>query len=274
MPIDHYENFPVASVLLPRKFREPIEAIYAFARTADDIADEGDAPPAKRLDDLARFEAALDAIALGEEVFDPLFKRLSKAIHEWGLPIGLLRDLLDAFKQDVVKTRYEDIDSLLDYCRRSANPVGRLLLHLYRATDADKLAQSDAICSALQIINFLQDVAIDWQKNRVYLPQKELAEFRVTEEEIRDCRLDSNWPLLMHFQITRARLMMMQGAPLARALPGRLGWELRLVVLGGLRILEKIEAADHDVFLARPTLKALDWALLSWRALFSYPRHP
>ena len=282
MSVDHYENFPVASLLLPRRFREPVEAIYAFARTADDIADEGDASPGQRLDQLTRFDAALDTIALGEAVvdplfatlFSPLFTRLARAIDDHGLPIGLLRDLIDAFKQDVVKTRYADLDELKDYCRRSANPVGRLLLHLYRAATPENLAQSDAICSALQLINFLQDIAIDWQKDRVYLPQADLAEFGVSEDAIRDCRIDGNWDTFMHFQITRVRLMMMQGAPLARALPGRIGWELRLVVLGGLRILEKIEHVEHDVFLRRPTLNLRDWALLSWRALLSYPRLP
>lgn len=268
MAVDHYENFPVASVLLPRRLRAPVEAIYCFARSADDIADEGDAPPELRLVELARYDAALDAITLGQPVDAPIFARLSHAVHRFDLPLGPLRDLLSAFRQDVVKTRYETFDDVLDYCARSANPVGRLMLHLYGAATPDNLAQSDAICTALQVINFLQDVVIDWRKDRVYLPMNELAGFQVGLEHLACCRVDAAWHTLMRFQITRVRALMLQGAPLARRLPGRLGWELRLVVLGGLRILEKIEAVDHDVFLRRPTLNARDWALLSWRALF------
>lgn len=274
MPVDHYENFPVASLLLPARLREPVEAIYAFARSADDIADEGDAPPAARHMRLDGYRAALDAIERGESPREgelaPMFARLARNIRAHGLPVGLFRDLLAAFTQDIDKTRYADFAELADYCRRSANPVGRLLLHLYRAATPDNLRLSDCICTSLQLINFWQDVAIDRDKRRIYLPLDEMARFGVAEADLATARCDHAWCTLMAFQVERARAMMLDGAPLARRLPGRIGWELRLMVLGGLRVLERIEAAGYDVFRRRPTLGRSDWPRLAWRAL-AYP---
>lgn len=271
MPVDHYENFPVASFLLPARLREPVEAIYAFARSADDIADEGDADPLLRLARLDDYRLELSAIEQHRPPNDgsrsQLFTRLGRNIHSFDLPLQPFRDLLDAFSQDVVKTRYEDFGELADYCRRSANPVGRLLLHLYGAVTPDNLRMSDEICTSLQLINFWQDVAIDHDKQRVYLPLDELTRFGVTEAHIEDGRCDAAWRALMTFQVERARVMMLRGAPLARRLAGRIGWELRLAVLGGLRILERIECARYDVFRHRPTLNSADWARLVWRAL-------
>ncbi|GAB2891828.1 squalene synthase HpnC [Uliginosibacterium flavum] len=267
MPVDHYENFPVASVLLPRRLREPVEAIYAFARSADDIADEGDATNEERLAGLAAYQRELDVIAAGGTPTEAMFARLARNVREWQLPIQLLRDLLDAFAQDVVKKRYADFPDVLDYCRRSADPVGRLLLHLYGETSADNLRRSDLICSALQIINFWQDVGVDWRKDRVYLPQDSLARFGVSEAQIAAGTVDTAFRALMQYEVQRARSMMRDGAPLATALPGRVGWELRLVVQGGLRILERIEAVDYDVFRQRPELGKLDWLLLVLRAI-------
>ena len=183
MPVEHYENFPVASLLVPRRLRRPIESIYRFARSADDIADEGDAPPDERLAGLAAYQAELDRIAAGTSPRTPLFVALAEAIRQHGLPRQLFRDLLDAFAQDVVKERYADYPELLDYCRRSANPVGRLVLHLCGRTETQHLEQSDCICSALQLVNFLQDVAVDWQKERIYIPQADLPRFRVSEDD-------------------------------------------------------------------------------------------
>lgn len=271
MPVDHYENFPVASFLLPARLREPVEAIYAFARSADDIADEGDAPAVMRLARLNDYRNALNAIERGEAVADaslaPMFERLGRNIRQYGLPVQLFRDLLDAFSQDVGKTRYADFAELIDYCRRSANPVGRLLLHLYGTATPDKLRMSDRICTSLQLINFWQDVAIDWRKQRIYLPQEDLARFGVGEADIDAGTCDARWTALLDFEVQRARAMMREGAPLALRLPGRIGWELRLVVAGGLRILERIEAAGHDVFRHRPQLGKLDWARIAWNAL-------
>ncbi len=273
MSVDHYENFPVASLLLPARLREPVEAIYAFARSADDIADEGDAAPAERLARLAGYQAALDALECGEPVRDaalaPMFERLGRAIHHHALPIQPLRDLLDAFAQDVTQKRYADFAELQNYCRRSANPVGRLLLHLYGRASDDNLHLSDCICTALQLINFWQDVAIDWQKQRIYLPADDMARFGIGEHDIAAQNNDTRWKALLGFQTDRARALMHTGAPLARRLPGRIGLELRLVVQGGLRTLERIEAADYDVFRHRPTLGKRDWLVMGWRAVFS-----
>jgi squalene synthase HpnC len=266
MSVDHYENFPVASILLPRRLVPAVEAIYAFARSADDIADEGDALPAERFAALDAYDAALDLIEGGGEPAEPMSARLAGALRRHALPVQPLRDLLSAFRQDVVTTRYADYPALLDYCRRSANPVGRLMLGLYGAVDETSLRQSDAVCSALQLINFWQDVGIDIGKGRIYLPQEDLARFGVSEDDIAQARTGPAWRGLMRFEVERARSLMLEGAPLAARLPGRIGWELRLVVQGGLRILEALERADYDVFRRRPQLKRLDWLVLLWRA--------
>ena len=270
MPVDHYENFPVASILLPRRLAPAVEAIYAFARGADDVADEGDATPAERLAALAVYEAQLGRIAAGlapdDPALGPMFTRLAGVLRDFDLPRQPLADLLSAFRQDVVTARYPDYASLLDYCRRSANPVGRLMLALYGAAGADDLAQSDAICTALQLINFWQDVGVDTAKGRIYLPQDDLARFGVAEADIFAGRDTPAWRALLRFEVDRARALMLQGAPLAKRLPGRIGWELRLVVQGGLRILDCIEAAGYDVFRRRPQIKRRDWPVVLWRA--------
>ncbi|MDR2689983.1 MAG: squalene synthase HpnC [Azoarcus sp.] len=280
MPVDHYENFPVASLLLPARLREPVEAIYAFARGADDIADEGDIPPETRLAMLDAWREALRDIEAGRPPGDPalapLFNRLAQAIERHHLPFAPFHDLLDAFRRDATQTRYVDFIELLNYCRRSANPVGRLLLHLYDAASPANLLRSDAVCTSLQLINFCQDIAIDWKKGRVYLPQDDLARFGLADDMEAGRMPDAEsqawprWRELMAYEIRRARDLMRSGAPLARQLPGRIGWELRLIVLGGLRILDKIETADYDVFKRRPTLGRLDWLRISWRAV-TYP---
>jgi squalene synthase HpnC len=220
-----------------------------------------------RLAQLNEYRHALNLIEAGQTPDEPMFARLARAVRAFGLPVQLLHDLLDAFSQDVVKKRYADFAELRDYCRRSADPVGRLMLHLYGEASAHNCEQSDQICTALQLINFWQDVAVDWAKDRVYLPQESLARFGMTEAQIAQGRVDDTWRALMRFEVARARAMMRAGAPLARRLPGRVGWEIRLVVQGGLRILERIEAADYDVFRARPTLGMPDWLRLGLRAL-------
>lgn len=267
MPVDHYENFPVASLLLPARLRAPIEVIYRFARSADDLADEGDDPPALRLEKLAEYQAKLVMIRMGGEPDDPLFATLARVAREHALPIRLFEDLLDAFAQDVVKNRYADFGEVLDYCRRSANPVGRLLLHLFKRTSETELRQSDAICTGLQLVNFWQDVALDWAKGRVYLPQDEMRRHGVAESHLAQARCDAAWRALLASLCERTRALMMQGAPLARALQGRVRWEIALTVQGGLRVLEKIAAAGYDVFRRRPRLAWADWPLLAWRAL-------
>ncbi len=267
MPVDHYENFPVASLLVPSRLRRPIEVIYHFARSADDIADEGDATPDERLASLAGYQAELDRIAAGSAPQTPLFTELAEVVRQHALPIQLLRDLLDAFAQDVVKKRYADYPELLDYCRRSANPVGRLVLHLFGRTEPEHLEQSDCICTALQLINFWQDVAIDWQKDRVYIPQTDFPHFRINEADIAAGRWSANWAALMDFEMDRALALMRRGAPLVHALPGRLGWEIRLTIQGGLRILERLRQVRGDVFERRPKLGKWDWLVLAGRSL-------
>ena len=267
MPVEHYENFPVASILLPAHLRPAVEAIYAFARSADDLADEGDAPPDARLAALSRYEEALDRMEAGANIEGAIFTNIASVKSAYGIPLRPLRDLISAFKQDVVTTRYTKIEDLLDYCRRSANPVGHLMLFLYGTDSPRNLEDSDAICTALQLINFWQDVAIDWKKARIYIPLSDMARFGVTEAHLETGRVDDAWRSLMRFEVNRARAMMLSGAPLATRLPGRIGWELRLVVQGGLRILERIEAADYDVFRRRPVLGLPDWICMGWRAM-------
>jgi squalene synthase HpnC len=192
---------------------------------------------------------------------------LAEIIRDHGLPLKLFHDLLDAFAQDVSKKRYADFGELMDYCRRSANPVGRLLLHLFGAATPRNLALSDGICSSLQLINFLQDVAIDYRKGRIYIPQEDLARYRVGEEQIGRGDSGGMWRPLMLAQVERARKMLQGGAPLGLVLPGRIGLEIRMIVLGGERILKKIHASGGDVFRHRPVLDARDWAYMLWRAV-------
>ena len=263
----HYENFPVASPLLPAELRAPVRVIYAFARSADDLADEGNASASERIAALNAYERELDHIDAGRATSSDLFQQLALTLKEHHLNTQLLRDLLSAFRQDVVQTRYASFDQLLDYCSRSANPLGRIMLALSDQYSPDMLEQSDAICSALQLINFWQDVAIDSEKSRIYIPQEDLAKFNVSEQSIAEGKADHRWRALMQFQVTRARSLIIKGAPLASNVGGRLGWELRFIVHGGLRILEKIEAVKYDVFHRRPKLKKYDWLLLGWRAL-------
>jgi squalene synthase HpnC len=267
MAVDHYENFPVASRLVPARLRGAVTAIYRFARAADDLADEGDAPPEARRAALRRYASQLDAIGRGESPGEPPFPALAAAIRRHALPLRPFHDLLDAFLQDVDTPRYSTYAAVLDYCRRSANPVGRLVLALYRADTPRNVAHSDAICTALQLVNFWQDIALDWRKGRVYLPLEDLARHGVDESAIAQARVDRSWCDLMHFQCARTRALFDTGRPLVRALPLRLSLELAAVIAGGERILERIEAVGGDVFHRRPTLGARDWARVAWRAL-------
>lgn len=277
--VDHYENFPVASWLCPARLRPTVAALYHYARTADDIADEGDASPDQRLAELAAYRAELERALAGQPPADPRwsgqFAALARAIAAQRLPAKPLHDLLDAFEQDVrytaANTRYADCAALLDYCRRSADPVGRLLLHLYGVQDAQSLRQSDAICSALQLINFWQDLGLDLRRGRHYLPLDRLARHGVDEAALLQAdpgpQQDAAARALLAELTQQARALMQAGAPLATRLPGRIGWELRLVVQGGLLILDKIERLQHRTWRARPKLGAADLPRLLWRAL-------
>lgn len=273
MAVNHYENFPVASILLPASIRSDVVNLYRFARTADDIADEGDATPRERLAALGQYRQALHAIGenphlthVGNDHLNPIFVPLAKTITEHRMSLAPFSDLLSAFEQDITVKRYQTEQTLLDYCRRSANPVGRLMLVLFEQTDADSFHQSDAICTALQRINFLQDVAIDFAKERVYLPEQTIEAHGVTQAHFSEQRCDTAWQALMQEQVALCRDLMLQGAPLGRRLRGRVAFEMRLIIQGGLRILEKIEAVNFDVFHHRPTLNNADWARLLWRS--------
>ncbi|WP_244618370.1 squalene synthase HpnC [Rhodoferax sediminis] len=274
-PLTHYENFPVASWLCPPRLRPAIAAIYWFARTADDMADEGDAPAQQRLDDLAQYRADLAAVAGGEAPsprWPRVFGPLGAAIQNFKLPVPLLADLLSAFEQDVAKTRdragYVDRDELFDYCRRSANPVGRLLLHLYGVHDANALARSDCICTALQLINFWQDLGLDIARDRFYLPARDCDAHGVTHEDLLALRHTQNATDLIATHVEMARATMLKGSALVHQVPGRAGWELRLVVQGGLRILDKIEAMGFATLSVRPKLTAWDVPVMLWRSLW------
>jgi len=289
--VGHYENFPVASVLCPPRLRPPIVAIYRFARTADDIADEGGAPAEQRLQDLRRYRRALEAACGTDEVgaadetgktgeatvtgdanaardaWPHVFEPLAECMRNFRLPPALLHALLDAFEQDARNPAYADRDALLDYCRRSANPVGRLLLHLHGIDDAPSLAQSDHICTALQLINFWQDLSIDGPRGRHYVPESDRRRHGLSLDDLRERRDSDRARALVAELCAWAEATMRAGAPLATRVPGRAGWELRLVVQGGLRILEKIRRMQHASLASRPRLGAGDVPVLLWRSL-------
>ena len=281
--VDHYENFPVASWLCPPRLRPAVVAIYRFARTADDLADEGSASAAHRLADLGAYRdelASCIAKASGEPVlrqterWPNVFGPLGLTMARHALPGHLLHDLLSAFEQDVRYTeqqhRYESTDELLGYCRLSANPVGRLLLHLYGVHDARSLQQRDQICSALQLINFWQDISRDLPNGRCYLPSDTLRRhgLQVADFELATREVTPDRQAVVADLCAYARGLMQLGAPLARRVPGRAGWELRLVIQGGLRILELIAEQDHRSWQTRVTLHRSDAPRLVWRALW------
>ena len=259
----HYENFPVGSVLIPRRLRKHFYSIYAFARTADDFADEGqgaDLSVERRLALIAGWREQLQQ-AFNGEAHHPVFIALRVTRERFDLPFSLFDDLLSAFSQDVVKRRYKNFDELKDYCRRSANPVGRLILLLFGYSDSELHERSDDICTALQLANHWQDVAIDLDKDRVYLPAEDLDRFGVTVDELKTGPRGQNFKELLKFEIERAREYFVRGKPLCAVVSGRLGLELRAVWSGGWRILDRIEENDYDVFARRPEITFAD----KWR---------
>ena len=281
--VDHYENFPVASWLCPAALRPAVRALYHFARTADDLADEGEAPAEQRLSDLSAYRAQLNAALAGKVAtgchWSGIFQPLQLTIEQHQLPAPWLHDLISAFEQDVRHTtsghRYASSAELITYCALSANPVGRLLLHLYGVTDATSQAQSDQICSALQLINFWQDIRVDHARGRHYLPADVLGRHGV---QLSDFGAQAEPNAATQIRMAQAvaelsdeaRASMLAGAPLARRVPGRAGWELRLVVQGGLRILDKMAAQGHRTWEARPRLHWTDGLVMGWRALWMH----
>jgi len=268
----HYENFPVASILLPKKLRNSVAIIYSFARQADDFADEGNDSIEQRLSNLQGFRDELDLIQAYIQPNTRFFCVLYSVIRHHALPLQPFYDLLDAFSQDVVKTRYSNFGEILSYCDRSANPVGQLLLHLYQAATPENIQRSNAVCSALQLINFYQDIAIDFAKNdgkrRIYLCQDEMAKFGITESDIEQQRHDEKWQQFMHFNVERAHGLLLQGKPLGKALKGRIGFELRMIIAGGERIIHKLNTCKGDIFNHRPQLNTWDWVIILMKAAF------
>ena len=275
----HYENFPVGR-LVPRDMQHHVHAVYAFARHADDLADEGYAgsakaqgvqdvmTPGQRLAALDDWERQLCSLP-GTSGLHFIFIALHETIRELDLPISLFTDLLSAFKQDVVKRRYADFPEVLDYCRRSANPIGRLVLLLHGVREEELHLLSDHICSGLQLANFWQDVGVDLEKDRMYLPEVDRKAYGVTEEALFARNTDSNYRRLIEFQVGRTQEIFDQGEPLTGRLRGLLRLEIRLTWLGGTKILRKIEALNFDTLNHRPTLGKVDMALLFFQALTS-----
>ncbi len=267
----HYENFPVASFALPKDLRYPIALIYHFARCADDFADEGNHTQAERLALLQGYVDELDIIKANGSSQDAFFIEFAQMVRDRKLPLAPFYDLLDAFKQDVMKARYVNFDEVLDYCKRSANPIGALLLHLFNKASPKNLAYSDNICSALQLINFYQDVAIDfddtYHPRRIYCCQDEMQQFGITETQMAAQQSNVDWERFMRFNVERAEAMLQTGKPLGRILPGRMGLEMRLIIAGGETIIRKLKVVNGDVFHKRPTIKAWDWPAILTKAL-------
>jgi phytoene synthase len=268
----HDENFPVASRLLPAAMRPHVAAVYAFARAADDLADEGDAPPAARLAALSRWRDRLRAAATGRtdaaaDHDSPVFAALGHTLRTVQLDPQLLEDLLDAFAQDVTTTRYATWGDVLDYCRRSANPVGRLVLGIAGCRDEDVAASSDGLCTALQLTNFWQDHAIDWARGRLYVPLEEVSAAGTTLAEFDPAHLNARWREVFASACRRTRRFFEEGRAVCDAVGGRLRFELRLTWVGGTTILERVERARYDMAHARPRLRGTDLPGLAWRAL-------
>jgi phytoene synthase len=270
----HDENFPVASRLLPARMRPGVAAVYAFARVADDIADEGSVPPEIREERLTRWHARLRGASVPSGAIDSadeelMFVALRDTIDRSKLPVWLFDDLVSAFRQDITTSRYATWRDLLEYCRRSADPVGRLVLRIAGRNDPRLDLSSDCLCTALQLTNFWQDLARDWQKGRVYVPTEDLARYGATEAALADGALDPAWRRLIDVLAARTALLFEGGRTVCGAVGGRLGLELKATWLGGRRVLSRVTRNDFDPFRRRPALSALDapaliWGLVTW----------
>lgn len=271
----HYENFPVAR-LVPKAIRPHVSAVYAFARTADDIADEqpdnSALTPEIRLAGLAQMNAELDAIESGQPLKEDskwIFLPLADTIARFQIPVQLFRDLLSAFAQDVTVKRYETFEDVLDYCRRSANPVGRLVLLLHGFSDDERFAMSDAICTALQLANFWQDVAVDWKKDRIYIPAEDRRREGLLESDFAQPRANEAFRRCMKFQVERTQSIFDRGRALPQTLPFPLSLEIRATWHGGTTILRKIESQDYDTLRGRPAITGMDKIRLLLKALLA-----
>jgi squalene synthase HpnC len=260
----HYENFPVASLLLPQPQRNAIAAIYAFARQADDFADE----PAYAKDRVRLLKDWMGRLKKPAKSNDLVFVALHDSIRKYRLSKALLADLVRAFLQDCRQARYKNFPEVLAYCKLSADPVGRLVLRVFDRDSAEACAQSDAICTALQLANHWQDLASDVQtRDRIYLPQDEMRRYGVSEADLKAGRFTPGLAELMRLQVDRAEALFTQGEPLTASLGGRLGLEIRLTLLGGRKILDKIRHQQYNTLAGRPKLGAWDMGVLGWKAL-------
>jgi hydroxysqualene synthase len=264
---EHYENFPVASLLLPRAMRPHIAAVYAFARVADDFADEGTRTVEERVQLLDRWADLLHERTGASVPATEIFLALHNTIREKRLPISLFDDLLSAFRQEVTVHRYATWSDLLDYCRRSANPVGRLVLRIAGHEDPALDRRSDALCTALQLANFWQDLERDWEKGRLYVPRADLEAAGASESDLDARRITPAWRAALATVAARTRALFDEGRGVADDVSGRLRWELRLTWLGGVRILDRLERDGFDVFRHRPALGPADAPVIVWRAL-------
>ncbi|MEO6213112.1 MAG: squalene synthase HpnC [Vicinamibacterales bacterium] len=263
----HYENFPVASWLVPRPMRPHIAAVYAFARAADDFADEPGRAPGDKLRLLDGWQAQLHRTASGETPDDPVFRALGNTMQTCSLPLQLFDDLLSAFRQDVTVHRYQTWEEVLDYCRRSANPVGRLVLRIAGVDRPEADRASDALCSALQLANFWQDFGIDWRNGRLYIPREESAKRGAVESDLEGGRMTPEWKSALAGSVIVTRALFEAGRPVASFVPGRLKYELRATWLGGMRILDKVERSGYATLQHRPALGMLDFAQIAGSTL-------
>ncbi len=264
---NHYENFPVASFLIPKNYRNDVAIIYWFARTADDLADEGYVTTEKRLEELNNFENEFRKSLKGNsEKF--YFNQLSKTINDKKLSDGFFFDLLSAFKQDVVKKEYENYDEVLDYCKRSANPVGRILLEVFNVKEEDAFVNSDKICTALQLTNFYQDTVIDIEKGRNYYPQNEMQMFNVTKNMFELKENNPNIKALVKHNVERAQSIFDEGKNLLKYLNGRFKIEIKWTIAGGEKVLDKIRKNGYDVYTRRPKLDKMDFLSLFIKSIF------
>jgi hydroxysqualene synthase len=268
----HYENFPVASRLLPASMRPHVAAVYAFARTADDFADEGRRPAEERLRLLDQWENRLHAcVEMAEygpaDPADQIFLAVGATIRARNLPVRLFEDLLSAFRQDITTHRYDTWAGVLDYCRRSANPVGRLVLRTAGYDDPRLDESSDALCTALQLTNFWQDIGRDWQRDFLYVPLEDVDACHAHVQDLSDLRMTEPWRCALHRVSRRTRELFRAGRSVCDGVSGRLAYELRMTWLGGVRILDRLERRDFDVFVSRPRLTLADVPSLVWRAV-------
>lgn len=267
----HYENFPVLSITLPREVKKHIAVVYQFARQADDLADEGDVNPELRIKNLEQYEKQLTDCLSGKFIID-FWMALKNTINECNLTTQYFYDLISAFKQDILIKRYSSYDDLLDYCRRSANPVGRIVLEICGVRNADAISYSDSICTALQLTNFYQDVSVDWQKGRIYIPQIEMEKFGVSEKIFEEKQNNANFMSLLKFQIERARELFLEGRKLLPFLPGSLLVQIKMTILGGEKILDKIEGLEYNVLAQRPKLSKVDYLKIFGKGLLTNAR--